>query len=412
MSSRESYLAPATYVLAGMIAGAVVTCMGAWFHLDQVIDEKVRVALRTGSEVVAQKGGDLKVRSLTVEGELEAGSLASRGPLRVGTNTMTFLNNVNLPPVLSDLILSDVTGASAGRIGLARFDLDDFSGMEVGIGLGDAKHKLHLHNGPFWPFTTVYTPRPVRTGFTNAATGKTAADGLLVGIDVDGNAEIKQQESLPLSLATAGANRMTITATGEVGIGGSPSPNSRLHVMGNFQLQDGTQAAGRVLTSDAVGVASWQAPSPATMDYAIFADARPSGVHGGAFASGAWRQRVLNTTLAQSGSSIVRSNSSITLQPGTYTVDIVAPALSVRRHQARLVSTTTPIQLPGTSAYSHPNGNSVTNSFIRGELVITGAAQTFVIEHRCQQTFSAGFGVECGFGIDERYTLARIERVN
>ena len=43
-----------------------------------------------------------------------------------------------------------------------------------------------------------------------------------------------------------------------VGIGTS-APTAKLNVVGTFKLEDGTQAAGRVLTSDASGNAMWAA---------------------------------------------------------------------------------------------------------------------------------------------------------
>ena len=46
--------------------------------------------------------------------------------------------------------------------------------------------------------------------------------------------------------------------SGNVGIGTSGSPTAKLHVNGTVRITDGNQAAGRVLTSDANGNASWQ----------------------------------------------------------------------------------------------------------------------------------------------------------
>jgi uncharacterized protein (TIGR02145 family) len=46
-----------------------------------------------------------------------------------------------------------------------------------------------------------------------------------------------------------------------VGIGTS-SPSAKLHVNGTLKIVDGTQGTGRLLTSDATGLASWQPPPP------------------------------------------------------------------------------------------------------------------------------------------------------
>ena len=56
------------------------------------------------------------------------------------------------------------------------------------------------------------------------------------------------------------ANAMTILFNGKTGIG-TLTPDSILHVVGGFKLVDGTQGAGKVLTSDASGGTSWQTPS-------------------------------------------------------------------------------------------------------------------------------------------------------
>ncbi|MEE3226058.1 MAG: hypothetical protein VX253_09085, partial [Bacteroidota bacterium] len=50
--------------------------------------------------------------------------------------------------------------------------------------------------------------------------------------------------------------------TGNIRVGiGTNSPSRNLHVKGNLRIEDGTQSAGRVLTSDANGNASWQSIS-------------------------------------------------------------------------------------------------------------------------------------------------------
>ena len=50
---------------------------------------------------------------------------------------------------------------------------------------------------------------------------------------------------------------MRIKGNGNVGIN-TPSPQAKLTINGNIQITDGTQAAGKVLTSDANGIANWQ----------------------------------------------------------------------------------------------------------------------------------------------------------
>lgn len=43
---------------------------------------------------------------------------------------------------------------------------------------------------------------------------------------------------------------------------GTSAPTAKLHVNGTLKVIDGTQGAGRLLTSDATGLASWQPPPP------------------------------------------------------------------------------------------------------------------------------------------------------
>jgi hypothetical protein len=61
-----------------------------------------------------------------------------------------------------------------------------------------------------------------------------------------------------ITFPVAGENFATVTPN--MGLGTS-SPTSRLHVVGDLRLVNGTQGAGKVLTSDANGNATWQAPA-------------------------------------------------------------------------------------------------------------------------------------------------------
>ncbi len=52
-----------------------------------------------------------------------------------------------------------------------------------------------------------------------------------------------------------------IAVAQNVGIGTS-TPNAKLHVNGTLKVVDGSQGSGKILTSDATGLASWQPPPP------------------------------------------------------------------------------------------------------------------------------------------------------
>lgn len=54
------------------------------------------------------------------------------------------------------------------------------------------------------------------------------------------------------------SDAMVVLKSGEIGIGTS-TPDTTLHLVGKMKYQDGTQADGRVLTSDANGNATWEA---------------------------------------------------------------------------------------------------------------------------------------------------------
>ena len=58
----------------------------------------------------------------------------------------------------------------------------------------------------------------------------------------------------------SGTGLGVIDASGKVGIG-TTSPQAKLDISGNIKITDGTQGAGKVLTSDANGLATWQTPA-------------------------------------------------------------------------------------------------------------------------------------------------------
>lgn len=73
--------------------------------------------------------------------------------------------------------------------------------------------------------------------------------------------EINETQGIIISTQNGGNVLLQSSPSNDnVGIG-TTSPTAKLHVVGTVQIEDGTQAAGYVLTSDANGLASWQPSS-------------------------------------------------------------------------------------------------------------------------------------------------------
>lgn len=64
--------------------------------------------------------------------------------------------------------------------------------------------------------------------------------------------------------ASDSVSRLFVRDDGKVGIG-TTAPTEKLHVAGSIKMVDGNQAANKLMTSDANGVASWQAVPSATV---------------------------------------------------------------------------------------------------------------------------------------------------
>lgn len=122
----------------------------------------------------------------------------------------------------------------------------------IGFGIGN---KGYIGTGDdgnpradFWE----YNPQPLASSYSNTG------GSIINNFSVDDGLWLKRGDSLKNAFTAA---NLAFDAT-NVSIGGL-TPGASLNVNGNFRLTNGTQLAGRVLTSDGAGNATWQAvPTP------------------------------------------------------------------------------------------------------------------------------------------------------
>jgi uncharacterized protein (TIGR02145 family) len=127
----------------------------------------------------------------------------------------------------------------------------DFTTENVGIGGNAAPvSRVHLNN-------TDGTTMDVR--LTNNTTGHTSSDGL--ELRTTGNtARLMNRENAPLALGTRDTDRLVIGGSGRIGIA-TNTPTAQLDVNGQVRIRGGNPAAGKILTSDSNGTATWNYPA-------------------------------------------------------------------------------------------------------------------------------------------------------
>ena len=85
-------------------------------------------------------------------------------------------------------------------------------------------------------------------------------DWYMISMNRDGS----EARTLEIGIANDGDDHINLQSTGNVGIN-ERNPQARLHVNGNVRINDGTEAEGKVLTSDGSGNASWQNPGAGSL---------------------------------------------------------------------------------------------------------------------------------------------------
>lgn len=101
---------------------------------------------------------------------------------------------------------------------------------------------------------------------TDPAVNESGSNNIFIGTGArPGDVDLVNATAIGYKAVVNGDNNMVLGGTGvnavDVGIG-VENPDTTLHVVGNVKIVDGNQGAGKVLTSDAAGLASWQNQPP------------------------------------------------------------------------------------------------------------------------------------------------------
>lgn len=187
-------------------------------------------------------------------------------------------------------------------------------------------------------------------------------------------------DNQPLVFRTNNSEKLRITTNGNVGIG-TNNPSAQLEVSGSLRFSGaGTPGAGKVLTSDANGNATWQTPSGGLSCISL----QEAYECNDPVSSG-----VINTV----ANAPVRINSAINNNP---TIQIVHSANGVAISAANTSSATPYATIQATTASNQNSsaifGQSTANSFaIRGEITQTATAEAAVYGQNLRTT--GGHGV-------------------
>jgi hypothetical protein len=156
-------------------------------------------------------------------------------------------------------------------------------------------------------------------------------------------------------------------------------------------------AAGTAFVS--AGASSVPAFALPTLPYIHIRDEQAQNTAGGTFTSGAWRTRVLNTEVTDTGGNCALASNHFTLAAGTYRIRAHAPAYTVNNHQLRIQNVTdgTTI-LVGTSVAAAVTGPGiVTTAQVEGRFTVA-ASKALELQHQCTTTSATfGFGAPANF---------------
>jgi hypothetical protein len=142
-------------------------------------------------------------------------------------------------------------------------------------------------------------------------------------------------------------------------------------------------------------------------------DEKSANTAGGAFTSGDWRTRTLNTVMTNEISGASLSSNQVTLPSGTYYVHAGARGYTVNVNKLKWYNTSDSSDvLIGDQARSDSSANANAFVSVMGRFTIS-AQKTFELQHRCETTRSDanGYGPAANFGVVEVFANVQIWKV-
>lgn len=143
----------------------------------------------------------------------------------------------------------------------------------------------------------------------------------------------------------------------------------------------------------------------------LIQEQQSQGTAAGAFTSGAWRTRALNTTVYDIGNNCSLASNQMTLKAGTYEIMASAPANNVNGHQVRLQNVTDTVTLcTGTTELTTSTATIISRSWIIDRFTI-GASKLVELQHQCATTKTVnGLGTAANF-LTEVYAHVWLRKV-
>jgi len=182
----------------------------------------------------------------------------------IGTNALFNNDSGNSNTALGNIALfSSTIGSSNTAIGTDAMKQNVDGNNNTANGYKALYNNISGSNNTAIGYESLNT---VTSGNNNTALGhgaNVAAADITNATAIGSNAYAGASNSVVIG-SINGVNGATTNTN--VGIGTS-TPNAKLHLVGTLKLADGSQGAGKILTSDANGLASWQPPPPPPAEY-------------------------------------------------------------------------------------------------------------------------------------------------